>query len=169
MSTRSGVNENTLAISGSFDKTIAVSIVALSEAKMGCPILITDVHTVDEEQTIFDNDKGPELDGQHPVSSSHQVHKPLILPCELEDTTDVNDTTPMNQIIDVELFTDHSSPISLMASYPKSIGGCIKVRHDLLQTEKALHLTIDENERLIGCLQSELLGVRRELDEEYSK
>jgi len=86
-----------LAISGSFDKTIAVSIVALSETKIGCPH--ADVHTGEGEQTIVDNDKGPELTGQHPVSSTHQVDKLLILPCEFEDS---------NQIIDVELFTERS-------------------------------------------------------------
>jgi len=48
----------------------------------------------------------------------------------------------------------------------------MNVIDQLLQTERcerALHLNIDENERLLGSLQSELLGVRRKLDEEYSK
>jgi len=102
----SGVDENTLAISGSFDKTIAVSIVALSGTTIGCPH--ADVHTVEGEQTIVGKDNGPELTGQHPVSSTHQVDKPLILLCEFEDTTKiktaVNVTTSINQNIDDKLF-----------------------------------------------------------------
>jgi len=94
---RSGVDENTSAISGSFDKTIAVPIVALSVTKIGCPH--ADVHTVEGEQTICDNDNVPVLTGQYPVSSTHQVDKLLILPCEFEDS---------NQIIDVELLTERS-------------------------------------------------------------
>jgi len=104
MSTRSGVDEDTVLISGVVDKTRA----------------------------------GQELDGQHPGSSTHQEDKPLILPCKLEDTTDVNATKAINQIIDVELFTDHSSPISLVndvklnrTSYPMTIEGCIKVIDEL--------------------------------------
>jgi len=103
MSTRSGVDEDTVLISGVFDKTRA----------------------------------GHELNGQQ-MSSERQVDKPLILSCEFKDTTDVNATTAINQIIDVELFTDHSSPISLVndvklnrTSYPMTIEGCIKVIDEL--------------------------------------
>jgi len=99
-------------------------------------------------------------DGQHAVPSRHQVDKFQILPCEFEDS---------NQIIDVELFTDRSSPISHVddvtlnrSSDPNSIGGYREVIDELHISLKTLQLTLTENKRLLACVQAEL-------DEEYRK
>jgi len=109
MSSRSGVDENTLAIAGSGQMS----------AQTG----------VDEDTVMIYgsgvDENGLEIDGQHAVPSKHQVDKLLILPREFEDS---------NQIIDVKLFTDRSSPISPVndvtlkrASDPNSIEGYRKV------------------------------------------
>jgi len=173
--TRPGVDENTVLFSVVSDKTGVKAVLAVSRDIIG--YFQSDAYTVDEEQTIIDKDIDQELNGQHPVSSGQQVDKPLILSCEFKDTTeiktDVNVTTAIIQITDDKIFFDHSLSIGHenevtlhRASYPQTIEGCIKVIDELRQTEKALHLTIDENEHLLECLQSDLLGARQELDEE---
>jgi len=126
---------------------------------------------VDEDTVMIsglgDEDNGLEINGQHAVPSQHQVDKLLILPCEFEDS---------NQIIDVELFTDRSSPISHVndvtlkrASDPNSIEGYREVIDEQHRSLKTLHLTLAENKRLIGCLQADLTGVPQELEGENSK
>jgi len=163
MLTRSGVDENTILCSGFTNKTKAKAIVALS-----VDITVPSQSKVKEEQTII-NEDDQETNGQHPVSSKQQVGELLIVPNEFDDTAeliiDVIDATTINQSIDDKLFIEHSPPSSYAnnailyrASYPDTIEGCIKVIVELRHAEKALHLTITENEHVLECLQSNPLG-----------
>jgi len=160
--------------SGLTNKTKAKAIVALS-VDITVPSQ-SDVYTVEEEQTII-NEDDQEKNGQHPVSSKKQVGELLIVPSEFDDTAELNidviDATTVNQSIDDELFIEQSLPSSYAndviidrASYPDTIKGCIKVIDELRHAQKALHLTITENGHLWECLQSDTLRAERELDDE---
>jgi len=166
--TRSTVDENTVLFAGFPVKTKVNAIVALS-VDITVPSQ-TDAYTVEEEQTIINDDNGQETNGQHPVSSKQQVDKPLTLSRELDDTAEFDIDVNDESIID-ELFTEHSSCIIYendvmldSASYPDTIEGCIKVIDELRHVEKALHLTIAKNEYLWWCLQSDTLRADCELE-----
>jgi len=176
MITRSGVDENTVFFSGKTDTTRATAIVAWSgDLTISSQ---SDVDSVEEEQTFIDKEGDQETNGQYPVSSKQQVDKLLIVFNELDDTAqlniDVKDLTTIFQSIVDELFSEQSSSISYendvllkRASYPETIEGCIQVINELRHAQKALHLTITNNEHLLECLQSDGLRAERELDKEH--
>jgi len=118
MLTRSGVDENTILCSGLTNKTkakvaLSVDITVLSQS---------DVYTVEEKQTIF-NEDNQETNGQHPVSSKQQVGELLIVPSEFDDTAelniDVNDMTTSNQsiVMNYLLINLHLAVTKKMMSY----------------------------------------------------
>jgi len=129
--TRSTVDENTVLFAGLPVKTKVNAIVALS-VDIIVPSRI-DAYTVEDEQTIINNDNGQESNGQHPVSSKQQVDKTHILSRELDDTAELDIDVNDESLID-EIFTELSSSIRYendvmldRASYPETIKGCIQV------------------------------------------
>jgi len=177
MLTRSRVDENTVLFSGVSDKTGVKAILALSGDIIGSSQ--TDAYIVDDEQTIISKDV-QESNGQHPVSSKQQVDKPLILPCELEVTTeiktDVNVTTAINHIIGDEFFSKQSPSNSFAndvridkPSYPETLKGCLKIIDKLHQEKKILHLTIVQDEHLLRDLKTEAQNAQHKLNNEYKE
>jgi len=176
MINRSAVDENTEFLSGLTDTTRAKATVALSGDITGS--FQSDVFTVEKKQTVINEEDDQETHGQHPVSSKQQVGELLIVSSKLDDTAelniDVNEVTTLNQSIVDELYTEQSSSISYenyvildRASYPETIQGCIQVINEPCHAEKALHLTITENEHLLWCLQAEALNAQQKLEKEY--
>jgi len=172
MLTRSGVEENTVLFSRVSDKTGVKAILALSVDIIGYSQ--TDVYSMDEEQTVINNNNGQETNG----SAKQQVDKPLILPCEFDVTAeiliDVIGSTTINQIIDDELFSEQSSSNSYAnnvrldrTSYPETIEGCLKIIDELRQEKKILHLAITKNEQLWRDLKTEARNAQHKLDNEY--
>jgi len=172
--TRSTVDENTVFFSGLTDKTRANAIVALSGNINESSQM--DECAVEKVQRVINDEDDQETDGQLPVSSKQQVGKPLFVSSEFDDTAelnfDANDFTTTNQSIGDEVFTQHSSSISHndvitqdWASYPETINGCIQVINELRHAVKALHLTINENEHLLGRLQADALSTQQEIDQ----
>jgi len=150
--TRSTFDENTVLFAGLPVKTKVNTIVALS-----VDITVSSqsyAYTVEEEQTITNDDNGQEINGQHPVSSKQQVDKSLILSRELDDTAELDIDVNDESLID-ELFTELPSSIRYendvmldRESYPETIEGCIQVINELRQAQKALQLTIAKIEHL---------------------
>jgi len=131
---------------------------------------------VEKEQTVINDEDDQETDGQLPVSSKQQVGEPLFVSSKFDDTAELNfdadDFTTIDQSIVDEVFTEHSSSISYKddvtqdrASYPKTMDGCIQVINELRHAVKTLHLTINENEHLLGCLQADTLSNQQGTDQ----
>jgi len=162
MLSRSGVDEN-LSLLGVNDETRPNAIGAssgnltMSSQADGCP--------VEGEQTVINKE----------ISSEQQVEKLLIASNEFDDTTklinDANDVATTKQIINDAQFGEHSSSINYESvvilnrtSYPNTIEGCIDVINKLRQSEKALQISIAENEQLLWSTQAQALNGQLKLD-----